>query len=178
MLMVAEGEHGKFKQVHSLTKDTFDSSAVQERMEIPPSNGPCFMLEACRSFVPPFLLEDGSLISLLRGVDIVFWFLDYALHVHCTLPMEKGGRYSCSQKSLSRSLGGWWGLSVVLSFTWNCIEEIQTQLISWSRETDLRKKSYSREGLCEEKHLGHLVIWERNAPSISNQWRSEAKHSA
>lgn len=57
-------------------KDMFGSSNTHQEMQIPPRNGPCFILEACRSFAPLFLLEDGSVISLLIGVDTVFWFLD------------------------------------------------------------------------------------------------------
>lgn len=54
------------------TKDMFGSSNIQQGMQIPPRNGPCFILEVCRSFAPLFLMEDGSFISFLRGVDTDF----------------------------------------------------------------------------------------------------------
>lgn len=54
------------------TKYIFASSNIQQEIKIPSRNGPCFLLEACRLFVPLFLLEYGSVISLLRGVDTLF----------------------------------------------------------------------------------------------------------
>lgn len=47
------------------------------------------------------------------------------------------------QKFSSRSLGGWWGLTAGLSFTWNCTEKkIQTQLTLRSSEANLRKERW------------------------------------
>lgn len=40
------------------------------------------------------------------------------------------------------------------------------------------RKGCSGEGSWEEKHLGHFIIWDRSAPSMSDQWGSEAKHNA
>lgn len=53
--------------------------------------------------------------------------------------------------------------------------------LSWPHEVvtlTAERKGYLREGFWEEKHLGHFIIWERSAPTISKQWRSEAKQSA